>query len=197
MDADIEIEISNHVYITPAVDSILEMKKNIFQSHLKVLKHVLIKEKIADDKTNPKFYTGLFVGVEDEHQYEEYENEKYRCVRCRKYLKIDKLKCQHSSKCRQHKSAESNIKSDSLKHGLMNYGNGNTKSITLEANSISSIPECCSNFVDNSITGFLNVSKTSSPENNKEACSNDMLKYGFQIKKADNFNLNVNPEGNE
>jgi hypothetical protein len=196
MDADIEIEISNHVYMTPAVDTILEMKKNIFQSHLIVLKYVLIKGKIADDKTNPRIYTGLFVGVEDEHQYAEYANEKYRCVSCRKNLKIDKLKCQHSSKCRQQKIAESNIKSDSLKHGLMNYGNGNTKLIMLEANSISSIAECRSNFIDSSMTGFLNDVKTSSPENNKEAFSNDMLN-GFQIKKVENFNLNVSQGGNE
>ena len=36
----------------------------------------------------------------DQSEYEEFTKGKFRCKRCRKYLKVSKMICNHFSKCR-------------------------------------------------------------------------------------------------
>ena len=77
----------------------LELKKKIFFKDKQLIKFFSFGgEKIAE--TLMVYNYPNFLITMDKSQYIEFTKGKFRCKKCRKYLKVTKMICNHSSKCR-------------------------------------------------------------------------------------------------
>ena len=83
----------------PKDSNFIQLKKEIFYRDKKLIKFFSFKgEKICE---NLRIYNyPEFMITMDQVEYQEFAKGKFRCKKCRKYVKLSKLICRHSSKCR-------------------------------------------------------------------------------------------------
>ena len=83
----------------PKDSNFIQLKKEIFYRDKKLIKFFSFKgEKICE---NLRIYNyPEFMITMDQVEYQEFAKGKFRCKKCRKYVKLSKLIFRHSSKCR-------------------------------------------------------------------------------------------------
>ena len=83
----------------PKDSNFIQLKKEIFFWDKKLIKFFSFKgEKICE---NLRIYNyPEFMSTMDQVEYQEFTKGKFRCKKCRKYVRLSKLICRHSNKCR-------------------------------------------------------------------------------------------------
>ena len=76
-----------------------ELKKKIFFGDKKLIKYFSYAGKKIEEWMFVSDYP-KFTIVMDQGEYQEFAKGKFRCKKCRNYVKLSKMICIHSSKCR-------------------------------------------------------------------------------------------------
>jgi len=77
----------------------MELKQKIFYRDNELIKYFLFEEKKIDENLRVANFP-KFTMVMDQGKFQEFAKGKFRCKKCRKYVKISKMICNHSSKCK-------------------------------------------------------------------------------------------------
>ena len=85
--------------IIPKDSNFLDLKRKIFFKDKKLIKFFYFGGEKIDENLRVFNYPEFSI-LMDRGEFKEFTERKFRCQRCRKYLKISKMICNHSSKCR-------------------------------------------------------------------------------------------------
>ena len=83
----------------PKDSNFLDLKRKIFFEDKKLIKFFYLGGKKIDENLRVFNYPEFSISME-QGEFKEFTKGKFRCQRCRKYLKVSKMICNHSSKCR-------------------------------------------------------------------------------------------------
>jgi len=83
----------------PKNSNFFELKQKIFYRDLKLVKFFSFNGKKIAENLRVYNYPEFLIAM-DKGKYIEFTKGKYRCKKCRKYVKISKMICNHLSKCR-------------------------------------------------------------------------------------------------
>ena len=126
----IHVQIENQKYILGETDSFYQLKISALKASGYIIEHFLFEDNIIGDEVLSKYFSGkLIIGrTTDERKYEQHGKHKhsYRCVKCRRNLNFDTLKCKHSDKCRllKNKAKEMSMSESlsSISQNMSNFG---------------------------------------------------------------------------
>ena len=83
----------------PKDSNFLDLKQKIFFKDKKLVKFFSFGGKKLGENLRVFNFPEFLISM-DQSEYEEFTKGKFRCKRCRKYLKVSKMICNHFSKCR-------------------------------------------------------------------------------------------------
>lgn len=76
-----------------------DLKQRIFLRDKKLVKFFSFAGKKIDENLTVSNFPN-FILIMDQGEYQEFTKGKFRCKKCRRYVKFSKMTCNHSSKCR-------------------------------------------------------------------------------------------------
>ena len=85
------------------------LKKIILEKDGKLVKYFSYANQKINESLLVYDYPSFILTI-DQNEFKEYKKGKYRCKRCRKYLKISKWTCSHTNKCRAFYVLANNLK---------------------------------------------------------------------------------------
>ena len=83
----------------PKNSNFFELKQKFFYRDLKLVKFFSFNGKKIAENLRVYNYPEFLISM-DKGNYIEFTKGKYRCKKCRKYVKTSKMICNHASKCR-------------------------------------------------------------------------------------------------
>ena len=76
-----------------------DLRLNVLRNEKRLIQYFTFKNEQINEALLIRDFP-IFKVVMDKNIFCEYKKGQYRCKRCRKYLKLNKLTCQHSNTCR-------------------------------------------------------------------------------------------------
>ena len=83
----------------PKESSFMDLKQKILFKDKKLVRYFSFEGKKIEDNLRVYNYPNFTIAI-DQGEFKEFTKGKFRCKKCRKYVKISKMTCKHSSKCR-------------------------------------------------------------------------------------------------
>ena len=83
----------------PKESSFMDLKQKILFKDKKLVRYFSFEGKKIEDNLRVCDYPNFTITI-DQNDYKEFTKGKFRCKKCRKYVKMSKMTCKHSSKCR-------------------------------------------------------------------------------------------------
>jgi hypothetical protein len=96
-----EIFIDGQKYNIPKQPKFIDIKRAIFTEFDLLISKFVADEVVVSDQMELSNYDGKRItGINDGYYYENYKDNYFRCVNCRRGLCINTLKCNHIGKCK-------------------------------------------------------------------------------------------------
>ena len=83
----------------PKESSFMDLKQKILFRDKKLIRYFSFEGKKIEDNLRVSNYPNFSITI-DKSVFKEFTKGKFRCKKCRKYIKLSKMTCKHSSKCR-------------------------------------------------------------------------------------------------
>ena len=95
----INVFYDNNSIKIPKESSFMDLKQKILFRDKKLIRYFSFEGKKIEDNLRVSNYPNFSITI-DKSVFKEFTKGKFRCKKCRKYIKLSKMTCKHSSKCR-------------------------------------------------------------------------------------------------
>ena len=99
MEDFINVFYGEKIIVVPGDINFKNLRLKILQKDKRLIKYFSFKSEIINENLSVKNFP-TFELIMDRNIFQEYKAGQYRCLKCRKYLKLSKLTCHHSNICR-------------------------------------------------------------------------------------------------